>query len=242
MNSGHPLNAHCLTIWRNAQAALTGPESVAIGVDFWGAPSLRLAREAVPRIGGVIRTRVVYANLADAEQSGGILRAAVHCARAPRLRARSAFQRHDALPTPRPAVWVHYVWVDIDWLEAALRSLADLSVPLGAPDLDFRETYSLGIWRTDITSMQACWGVGTPGAFEALSARCDGLWAQMTDLLRRGEPVAPQEHWPLDTAPEYEQVPAGFGGPDGDDPCATCDRRGSAATRWCSAVYGAGTT
>jgi hypothetical protein len=203
----HPLKVHYLFLLRNAETALTGPQSVAVGGDFWGEPNLRLRREAVPKISGVIRVRAMYANLANAEQSRAILREAMHDARAARVRARAAFVDNETPPMPRPVLSIRYVWIEIDWLERALRSLEDLCVPLAAPpDISPDETYTLGIWRPDLTSVQARWGVDTPGAFEALSARWQALWEQMADLLQHGEPVTPEEYWPLDAVPAYDQA------------------------------------
>ena len=180
---------------------------------------------------GVVQVRAVYANLADTEQNSAILRQAVFDARAAHLSVRAAFADNETPPMLRPVVSVRYVWMDVDWLEAALRSLEDQCVPLAAPsDISFDETYTLGVWRPDRTSLQARWGVGTPGAFEALSARWASLWEQMTDLLQSGEPVVPEEIWPLDTAPEYERGPAGVEAPDDQGACAGCDDAGSAGT------------
>ncbi|MDI7277314.1 MAG: hypothetical protein QME94_15160 [Anaerolineae bacterium] len=156
---------------------------------------------------GVVRARTVYANLADREQSCAILREAVFDARRAHLSVRAAFAAQPSPPMRRPVLCVRYVRLDIGCLEAALRGLEEHCVPLATPpDFGPHETYSLGIWRPDRSSVQARWGVGTPGPLEALSARWKVLWEQMTDLLQRGEPVTPEELWPLDMPPAYEQA------------------------------------
>jgi hypothetical protein len=203
-----PISAHYRKLLDSAEAVLRGPLSIQVDIDFWGEPNLTLRSEAMPKIEGVIESRIIYANPCDDEQSSAILRQVSWDAHTARL---SVLQDFDADKTPsivHPVLSVRYVWIDIDWLYEAIRRLEELAIPLKMPKVDplFRKMYKLGIQRSDRTTIEASWGNSTPGDFQTLSVAWELVWEQMADLLKSGTPVEPEELWQFGSTPIYKQA------------------------------------
>ena len=179
-----------------ADTVLQGPWSIRVGVDFWGSPNLALYVQAMPKIEGMIESRIVFANLGDEEQNGAILRQAIWDARTTRQSVLQEFrQNHE--PSIYPVLFVRYIWIDISWLCSAVHRLEELTIPLKVPRMVplFRTTYGLRIERTDRTVADVSWGQGMPGEFQVLSDLWEGLWQEMTVLLNTGDVAKPDESW-----------------------------------------------
>ena len=196
-----------------AEVILKGPSSLQVGDDFWGEPNLILRCEAAPKIEGVITSRTVYANICDDEQHKAILRHAAWDARESRQNVWRDSRIGKPLFELYPAIGVHYVWIDIDWLHRAIRNLEALVVPVQAPqaNLVFSKRYGLGIQYSDRTSIQVMWGKGTLGRFGSLESIWESLWQQTPDLLRHRQAVIPDEVWDSDSIPSYERKPFDLG-------------------------------
>jgi hypothetical protein len=207
MDAQNPANVHYRRLLDSAEKVLRGPSSIRIDIDFWGEWNLLLRKEAMPKVEGIIESRIVYANPADDDQDGAILRHASWNARTAR---KTVWEDFGAGRTPsivHPALNVHYVWITLDWLYQVVRSLGDFSVPLGVPETSsrFRTMYELGIQRIDRTYIKVAWGKNMPEAYHDLSCAWEGFWQQMTDLLRDGKRVEPEERWWPSSTPVYQR-------------------------------------
>jgi hypothetical protein len=208
MSQRDPINVHYGKLLDTAEKILRGPLSVRVDTDFWGSPNLVLRSEIMPKIEGTIESRIVYANPCDDEQSVAILRQASWDALAARQSAVQDFSGGREPSTIYPVLLVHSVWIDMDWLYEAIQRLEELVIPLKVPKVAplFRKMYMLRIERSDRTTIEASWGKGMPGDFQVLSESWESIWQQMTDLLRGGEKVGPEESWKSGSAPVYKQV------------------------------------
>ncbi len=190
------MNVHYGQLLASANTVLQGPASVSVGVEFWGEPNLALYIEAMPKIEGIIESRIVYANPTDKEQSCAILRQAAWDARTTRQSVIQEF-RQGQEPSIYPILLVRYTWIDIGWLYNAIQRLEELVIPLKVPQMSsiFRTMYRVRIDRIDRTVADISWGEGMPGEFQVLSAVWKSLWQEMTHLLQTSETVEPEESW-----------------------------------------------
>jgi hypothetical protein len=207
VDAHNPANVHYRGLLDTAETVLRGPSSIRIGIDFWGEWNLLLRKEAMPKIEGTIESRIVYANPADDEQDGAILRHVSWDARTARKTVREDFRASGAPAIIHPVLNVHYVWINLDWLYQVIQSLENLTVPIRVPEMSsrFRTMYELGIQRIDRTYIKVAWGKSMPEAYHDLSCAWEGFWQQMTDLLKSGKQVEPEERWWPSSVPVYQQ-------------------------------------
>ncbi len=206
MGAQNPANVHYRGLLDTAETVLGGPSSIRIGIDFWGEFNLFLRKNAMPKVEGIIESRIVYANPCDDEQDGAILRHASWDARTARKTVWEDFRAGRTPSIIHPALRVHYVWIDLDWLHEVIRSLGDLTVPIKAPETSRSRTmYELGIQRIDRTYIKVAWGKDMPEAYHALSCAWEEVWQQMTDLLQSGRQVDPEEGWWSSSIPVYQR-------------------------------------
>lgn len=203
----NPANVHYRGLLDTAETVLRGPSSIRTGIDFWGELNLVLRKKAMPKVEGIIESRIVYANPCDDEQDEAILRHASWDARTTR---KTVWEDFGAGRTPsiiHPVLNVHCVWINMDWLYKVIRSLEAFTVPIRVPETSSRSRtmYELGIQRIDRTYIRIAWGKNIPEAYHALSCVWEEVWQQMTDLLQSGKPVEPEEQWWPNSIPDYGQ-------------------------------------
>ena len=117
-----------------AEAVLRGPESVKIDIDYWGYPNLALQSETMPKIEGVIESRILYANPCDEEQkNAAILRHASWDAHSVRQSVLQDFCGEQEPSIACPVLSIRFVWIDMNWLYGAIQRLEKLAVPLQVP-------------------------------------------------------------------------------------------------------------
>jgi len=106
----------------------------------------------------VIRQRTVYSNLGGSDQNQAILREAVFDARSARLTTLRDYKATGKPSMEHPILATRYVWMDVRWLQAALRSFEDLAIPVKEPPgMGSQEAYWLGIIWPDGTRIEARW-------------------------------------------------------------------------------------
>lgn len=190
-----PANEHFLRLLHVAEIALKGPINIKINSSFWGWPNLALSTNVMPKIEGIMESRIIYANPNDDEQDSAILRQVIWDAQTTRKSVLQEFQQGKEPSITHPTLFTRYVWVDMNWLYQMIQLLEDLFIPLKIPEEDelFREVYHLKIERSDRTMIEASWGKSSSGAFVVLSKSWENIWQQMTDFLQSSKVIDSEE-------------------------------------------------
>lgn len=180
-----------------AEIVLNGPASASIATGFWGGRFIALRAAKMPKIEGVIETRIVYANPTDHEQANAILRQVQWDAKAAKQMIFQASRLGRAPSVTYPQLSSHSVWVNMEWVYETLHLLETLSVPFKIPEdhLPVHNLYALRIERTDRTELELSWGAELQDNFLPLTTVWQTIWAQMEHLLTSNEPTDYEDAW-----------------------------------------------
>ena len=193
-------NNHYLQLLQIAEQVVDGPRSIKISSEFWGWSYLALTSTIMPKIGGVIESRIIYANPSDEEQNRGILRQVLWDAKEARDTILADAKEGRKPSITQPSLQRQTVWVSNDWIQSILLMLDTLLVPIRALRTShFRDMCHIRLEKSDRSVFEVSWGKGTEREYEKLTSIWETIWAQSAEFLQSSEQIHCEELW-QDTA------------------------------------------